>query len=262
MSEERIGQRLTRLWRQVRSGEVTPRDLGERLWDRARRAAYRGFGRDCYSGLRVTRPPGLERIGTVYGGWVIPVHLLARDSICYCAGVGEDISFDVGLMDRFGCDVHAFDPTPRAIQFVERHGGTLPRFHFHPYGLWNEDAVLKFYAPADPTHVSHSILNLQKTDQYFEAPCRRLSGVMKDNGHAHLDLLKLDIEGAEYKVLESLIEDRLDVGVICIEYDEIRNPLDRGYRERLRGSLDRLLAHGYRLASVEISNYTLVRNGD
>jgi len=260
MSAERFGAKLARTSNQLRKGEVTPGELLERHYERVRRAAYRAFGRDYYSGLRIYRALVLERIGTVYGGWVIPVRRFGRDSICYSVGVGEDISFDEGMMDRFGCEVHAFDPTPRAIQFVERHGGTLPRFHFHPYGLWHEDAVLKFFAPADPTHVSHSILNLQKTDHYFEAPCRRLREVMKEYGHARLDLLKLDIEGAEYKVLESLIEDRLDVGVICVEYDEIGHPLDREYRGRLRGSLERLLAYGYRLAAVEFATYTLVKD--
>jgi hypothetical protein len=36
----------------------------------------------------------LLRLGTTYGGWIIPVDAgLTADSICYCAGAGEDISF-------------------------------------------------------------------------------------------------------------------------------------------------------------------------
>ena len=59
----------------------------------------------------------LLRLGTTYGGWIIPADAgLTADSICYCAGAGEDISFDCALVERFHCQVRVIDPTPRAIQ--------------------------------------------------------------------------------------------------------------------------------------------------
>ena len=75
--------------------------------------------------------------GTRYRGWVIPITLLARDAICYCAGVGEDISFDLELAKRFKCQVFAFDPTPRAIEHIRQNASDLPRFRFFDYGLWS-----------------------------------------------------------------------------------------------------------------------------
>ena len=39
--------------------------------------------------------------------------------IGHSGGVGEDASFDLGIIERFGCSVFAFDPTPRAIAFAE-----------------------------------------------------------------------------------------------------------------------------------------------
>src|SRR3546814_9362953 len=52
-----------------------------------------------------------------------------------------------------------------------------------PVGLWSEDATLRFYAPRDPTHVSHSIVNLQETESYFEARCRSIASLMAELGH-------------------------------------------------------------------------------
>jgi hypothetical protein len=36
--------------------------------------------------------------------------------MCYSAGVGEDISFDCALVERFHCQVRVIDSTPRAIR--------------------------------------------------------------------------------------------------------------------------------------------------
>src|SRR3546814_13240808 len=74
-----------------------------------------------------------------------------------------------------------------------------------PVGLWSEDATLRFYAPRDPTHVSHSIVNLQETESYFEARCRSIASLMAELGHDRLDLLKVDVEGAEHEVIRSML---------------------------------------------------------
>jgi hypothetical protein len=62
-------------------------------------------------------PKELLCLGIAYGGWIIPVDAgLTADSMCYSAGVGEDISFDCALVERFHCQVRVIDSTPRAIR--------------------------------------------------------------------------------------------------------------------------------------------------
>jgi hypothetical protein len=68
--------------------------------------------------LKVTPPADLTRIGTAYGGWSIPAGAISRDSVCYLAGLGEDASFDLSLIESFGCTVHAFDPVPEAARYA------------------------------------------------------------------------------------------------------------------------------------------------
>lgn len=41
------------------------------------------------------------RLGSKYGGWIVPATLVRPDSVCYCVGVGEDISFDLALIERW-----------------------------------------------------------------------------------------------------------------------------------------------------------------
>ena len=37
------------------------------------------------------RRDDLRRLGTVYGGYYVPMALLSSSSVCYSAGVGEDV---------------------------------------------------------------------------------------------------------------------------------------------------------------------------
>jgi FkbM family methyltransferase len=191
------------------------------------------------------------RLGDKHGGWVIDPRLLNAEATCYSVGLGEDASFDLALIERFDCPVYVFDPTPRARAYAEQLMPQHPGFCFYPYGLWREDAIQRFYSPQNPAHVSHSLLNLQETDDYFDAQCRRLSSVMQELGHQRIDLLKLDIEGAEYAVIESFLEDGLTVNMLCVEYDEMHHPMDRNWVARLRGSVRRLKQAGYRLIDAE-----------
>lgn len=88
----------------------------------------------------------------------------------------------------------------------------------------------------------------------------RLSEIMKQNGHSNIDLLKLDIEGAEYKVLESIVEDELNVTILCVEYDVVHTPLDSRYKRRIIESIKSLVDYGYDLIAVDGCNYTFVKN--
>ena len=216
----------------------------------------------------------LEKLGTAYGGWTVPVETIKQDWICYCVGAGEDISFDCNLIERFDNDVYVFDPTPRAIRHVEELNNkiaqgeqmpinnrsdvlyTLPadklhKLHFYPWGVWSEDITQKFYSPKDSAHVSHSIVNLQKTEEYFEADCRTLTNIMLELGHEHIDLLKLDVEGAEYQILDSMLTSGITPKVLCIEFDEGNLPLDDGAPNRIRNMIRRLQNAGFQFINQD-----------
>jgi FkbM family methyltransferase len=221
--------------------------LAGRVADLSRRVGLKSSRVTTRLLSRATPRSDLVRLGSPYGGWWVPGGLLSATSICYLAGVGEDVTFDLAVVERFGCEVWAFDPTPRA----QAHAASVdePRFHFLPRGLWSERTTMRFYAPRDPTHVSHSITNLQQTSDYFEADCWSVSDLMSDLGHAHLDLLKLDIEGAEGPVIEAMLGDGIRPSVLCVEFDAAEPPWTT-----LRRIRD-IVSHGYLLVHVENRNY-------
>jgi FkbM family methyltransferase len=204
--------------------------------------------------LRPKKRHDLERLGSGCGGYYIPTTLLDSDSICYCIGVGDDISFDLDLISRFNCEIYAFDPTPRSIEYVKDNASNISRYHFFNVGLWSSDTMLRFYAPKNPEHVSHSILNLQHSSDFFVARCRRLIQIMNEFSHDHLELIKLNIEGAEYEVLESILEDNLDISIICVTFDQPM-PL-----RKTRRAIDSLCNHGYDLVNIDHWNYTFIKS--
>ncbi|MBF0168540.1 MAG: FkbM family methyltransferase [Alphaproteobacteria bacterium] len=225
----------------------------------------------------------LVRHGTAYGGWVIPEGVLGTESVCYLAGAGEDISFDCSIARYYGCQVHIFDPTPRAIAHVEnvisraREGLQTPinndpsityaisprevaRLHLHPVGLWSETTSLKFFAPRDPGHVSHSVLNIQQTEAFFEAPVMSLAEIMDMLGHKHIDLLKLDTEGAEYEIIASLVRDKIVPTILCVEFHNATNP-NAGIDENcLLESIEKLKSIGLTIIHQDGLDLTFVND--
>lgn len=212
----------------------------------------------------------LKRLGTEYGGWKIPVNKIEKNSICYCVGAGEDISFDVKLVTNFGCSVHIFDPTPRAenhFKYLENcvsvdmqavinpfMKSRMKRFYpilkrkqfdklkFFPYGIWSKSEIRKFYAPLHSEHVSHSITNVQHVEKYFEAKCVTIKEMMHQLGHDKLEILKLDIEGAEYDVIDSILYDDIKIKILCVE---LHGPQNSCFLDRSEKCIEKLVQAGF-----------------
>ena len=60
------------------------------------------------------------RAGTGYGGCVCSMESMGPESVVYSVGTGEDLSFDLAIIERFGCAVHGFDPTPKTVDSLMR----------------------------------------------------------------------------------------------------------------------------------------------
>ena len=217
-------------------------------WAKARADVFRLHRR-----VDLLRYDNIVRIGSDYGGWAVPDDRLGTNAVCYCVGIGADASFDLGLIDRYGCDVHSFDPTPVAVSYVS-NTVTPPGFHFHAVGLWSSDGEIPFHAPQNRAHASYSALNLQDTEETVYCQVKRLANLMSELGHTHLDLLKMDIEGAEFEVIDSILADGLDIDTICVEFHRSSAGLGR-----IVATIDRLQACGWGIIAIEEWNLTLTR---
>jgi FkbM family methyltransferase len=188
-----------------------------------------------------------KRFGSEYGGWEVAYEYLNKDSIVYSFGVGEDASFDIALIEKYGLTIHAFDPTPRSIEWVKRQNFP-PNFVMHTYGIANFDGKAFFYPPENPEHVSHTILRRVETqNNAITVPVKRLSTIMRELGHDHIDVLKMDVEGAEYNVIEDMKYSKIRPKQILVELHHRFPNASIRYTKKAYATLKKM---GYGLFSV------------
>lgn len=197
---------------------------------------------------------GLERHGSHYGGKWVRAGSLHEDSVVYSAGVGEDISFDISLLDRYGLKVFAFDPTPRAIDFASAFAQDDPDFRFFHYGISARQAgTAPFFKPKNPDHVSCSIFDTG--GERIDLPLKSIDKIMTELGHTRIDLFKMDIEGAEYEVIEHMLSmsPPLLPGQLLVEFHDSLAP-ELGARKT--ALIRSILSRGYELTYQEGCEYS------
>lgn len=163
-------------------------------------------------------------VGSAYGGWTLRIEELESTSVVYSVGVGKDISFDVDLINRCGCIVHAFDPTPGCISWISEQE-LPPSLVFHPVGLAHFDGVLQFSPPEDRSHVSYSALGASGPNA-IECRVERLSTCMARLGHGSIDVLKMDIEGSEYDVIQDILNSGITPRQLLVEFHHGSHSID------------------------------------
>jgi FkbM family methyltransferase len=206
------------------------------------------LGKDFFMTPQITCD--FVRHGSGYGGWDILEKEINDKAVVYSFGVGEDASFDISLIKKYGLIVHAFDPTPQSISWAKSQ--SLPNnFRLHEYGLADFDGDISFNPPDDPSHVSHTILDKQETnDRSIILPVKKMSTIMRELEHSTLDMLKMDIEGGEYQVIDDILTLDIRPKQILIEFHH-RFP-SVGIHKTKR-AIKQLNGAGYKIFSVSDS---------
>ncbi len=165
----------------------------------------------------------------------------SKDCVVYGMGIAEDSSFEIGMSSY--CEVHAFDCTvdPKSPSVASKP------FIFHPECIGE-------------TPVVANTLYMNDRSKYTFVP---LAQVMANLTHKSVDVLKFDIEGSEWALLEGdiLRQAVRPVQLIFELHTHCANPnfvppaLTAG---RDKAAVNRLFAAlhdaGYRVASKEVNN--------
>lgn len=205
------------------------------------------LGRDLW--IRTDTAVATQFYGSCYGGWAIVEGTVNDGSVVYSFGIGEDASFDLGLIAAAGCTVHGFDPTPKSLGWVARNVSE-DRFVMHPWALGTEDGTLTLWMPDNPDHVSASLVSASNRSKgSFDAVCKSLESVMEGLGHERVDVLKMDIEGSEYGVIEALCAGGAisRVGQLLVEF---HHRMEGFTKAQTLAAIRRLRGEGFRIAWV------------
>ena len=189
------------------------------------------------------------KLGTEYGGWVIADRLLRnkKNAIVYSVGLGRDISFDLALIENFNCFVYGFDPTPRSLTWLaEQH---LPScMQVLALGIASYDGEASFAPPDNPQWDSFSTIS--SSDRSISCSVLTFRSMMKRLGHGSVDVLKMDVEGSEYEVIEEVLKGDFFPNQFLIEFHHGLH----GIRvQKTRDSIELLRRSGYRLFDVSLS---------
>jgi FkbM family methyltransferase len=131
------------------------------------------------------------------------------------------------ILSRFPflCNVYAFDPSPITEKWFESNKQWLenPNYHYYSYGgggadetitlreyNWEQVSIYSYphYVVANPRNCTNSHCRFQKfpPQKIHSLPVRSLESLMAELKHDWVDVLKLDVEGSEYRILEGMID--------------------------------------------------------
>lgn len=177
-----------------------------------------------------------------------------NDCTIYDFGIREQPEFGV-ILSRppFNCQVYAFDPSPITKEWYAKNS-ELKRnknYHMFHYGgggadeeialreyNWDQVSIYSYptYVVANPRNCSDTFegkCRYQKFEpqKIFMLPVRSVSSLMEEFGHKRVDILKLDVEGSEYRMLEGLIESGSckNINQISLEWHHFDFDLRYGY---------------------------------
>jgi hypothetical protein len=134
-------------------------------------------------------PHKMERIGTLGDGgkWVCGMDRIEqkKDCVVYSVGLNGESSFEADVLERAPqCELYGYDFSVNSFgPEIEDVPSLKNRSHFYPYALGGIDA----HGPNDNPHTY------------------TLPTLMAQNGHTFIDILKIDVEGAEFDAFDALI---------------------------------------------------------
>lgn len=182
----------------------------------------------------------IKRFGSAWGGWSIDVSLLRYNSYVISAGLAHDISFDIELMNfDKTLKIIGIDPTDVSQQTVE----SIPvdckdRFTFIKKALHPTASQVVIGGEAN------SILTPRGGRVYDATP---LNALLEQYD---VSLLKMDIEGSEYPLIDAL--NSLRVSQMCVEWHHWLPGQNHLKIEDTINSIEKIKSFGY----TEVSRTT------
>ena len=150
-----------------------------------------------------------------------------------------DIGANVGLFTlyirllRAGTTIHCFEPVPDTVVLLKANLNDMSGIHVHPYGLSNITGRTAMHL--HPYNTGENSLKSTSTQsgQLIEIEVQDAEAAFRRIQLIDIDILKIDTEGCEVEILESLHFRLQRIGIILLEY---HSEADRRKIDRLLGN--------------------------
>ncbi len=140
----------------------------------------------------------LNFIGSDWGGLYVDLKLIEQDSTVISAGLGSDVSFDLALMELKNCTVIGIDPTQTARDTVFETADGNPLF---AKNFRYVQRALLDVSDREITLGGPAVTFISPHGEHARTVC--LNDVYDKIDREKVSFLKLDIEAAEYPVIQS-----------------------------------------------------------
>jgi hypothetical protein len=209
---------------------------------------FRAKARAAVDGLFCSSSPDVKRFGDDATGWVI--HTRPMPQVCYCAGVGNEMTFELELAKVTERPMLVFDPSPTGVGDDGAERMRQPAlFPCRHCGRNRHGGVLS-------ARRQRRRLLLGRPRGQREDFVRVLEPgyIMSKNGDSAIDLLKMDIEGFEYDIVDGFLKDHIPVRQLCVEFHPWLRP------GRTLKTIARLHRAGYRIIHKHRGDHTFLMN--
>ncbi len=187
---------------------------------------------------------------------------LSATSVVIDAGCSYEADLSVCLMSRHGVRAFGVDPTLKHAPALRQLEARFPgRFVYVPCAIAARDGTLTFHESrvneSGSLFTDHVNVIRDDTTSY-DVEALTLSSLLKRVGTDGVDLLKLDLEGAEYDVLAGITAEQLQpFRQLFVEFHHHAvSHVDETDTRRL---VERVSACGFRTFSVDDHNYLFYR---
>ena len=144
---------------------------------------------------------------------------LNEDSVVFDLGAYKG-EFTQKISDKYRCRVCCYEPVTEFYNQLP----ILGKVSAWPFAVSNKHGDGMIFVNKDSSS-AHKRSNRQQTIRYLT-----LSKAMRDNGVSHIDLIKINIEGDEYDLLDDMIEKCMLTKCTNIQvqfHRTVKNYLDR-----------------------------------
>lgn len=128
---------------------------------------------------------------------------LSKDCIVFDVG-GYEGAWAEEISARFCCKIFVFEPVPEFAAAIQARFADNPRINVCPYGLSNKSGELTISLSGDG-----SSFYTAGSSRVAKAAVRKFEfGLLRELGVSRIDLMKINIEGGEYDLLDLMIENK------------------------------------------------------